>query len=500
MKKFKMKATVDPPPPMPPVNLPPPTTHTLHYVGSVRVQTSTYSSDLLDKMLGKFLRKRQRKLSRKGGGGGRGGGGGGGGVRILAQLRRLREREEQQPSSGESTEILHPLESSITSDSVQLATSRVSTLVEFTAPPVSTEVRVPCEMSSIIAKKSPEPGDSASMSSRSIPSLTDRQVHMTHGDSCEVSIKLTRATPERMFAPEEEEGEEEEGGEGEGGEGEEVDLGDLVVDKSTLQCLDRDGDVYSSDNDDNDSHTTGSSTSCTTPDPAQLAGDLTPTDSITPSNSRLAFHERNPRAELVEEEDQRPSSCPPLNTSSACHSGDVGGAWEEETLVGSGEREEETESIETVTNSGVYSLVLEREGVDGGGGGGGGGGNHRGENCKYQRTVPLVRSREEETDASFDTLPQLDSLQQSPLFQALSGPALESSRESGEGGGGGGRRGREEVRLVISPNMVEVHTADSSKMFLRRTIRSVACCTQVGNVTDMIVQIFSRGNRWHGSV
>lgn len=489
MKRFKMNvAKAKPPVLTTPINLPPPTTHTVEYVGSVDVQTSTYSSDLLDKLLEKFLRKRQRKLSRKG---------------MVSQLKRFRDREDR-PSSSESTEILHPLVSSITSESIQLASPHTTSSTDAHSTTegtcssfsVGADGLVPSDMSLVsTSEKDLDPCDSVSMSSQSIPSLTDRQMHMTREDSCDVSIKLTRATPERMCFDEAKEGIEREGRkeregkveEREGRKGrevdDEIDLGDIISDKPTVPSSEKEAEcLYSSDDDDDnlsDSHTTGSSTSCNTPDPTLLTGDLTPTDSLNQiqSHSRLTFHEQNPRLK-ISEQDNRPSSCPPFNP------------VEDNVKSTEKETEENTNSSETTKSSfSTYNshTLSERDELDSQT-------DHQTleQHCNgfedlYRLQVneegspELVQKRGREgRDAGFDILPpEMNSLHQSPYFRALGG---NHAIKNVEGGRVGGVRGREEVKLVISPNMVQVVSAESSKVILRRTIRSIACCTQVGNM------------------
>ena len=105
-------------------------------------------------------------------------------------------------------EILNPSKSTAVSDSTgygpgtctaqELSNISGTTEMAYT----SSEVPKPVETSlDSNAERSPD-GDSQSISSQSIPSLTDRQMHMTKEDSCDVSIILTRTTPERMFSDE----------------------------------------------------------------------------------------------------------------------------------------------------------------------------------------------------------------------------------------------------------------------------------------------------------
>ena len=276
---------------------------------------------------------------------------------------------------------------------------------------------------------------------------------MRREDSCDVSIRLTRATPEKLFRDEGEiegQGEEEtEGGEeGERAvEKEEVEGGETEVEKLLTLLPDGGAEfVYNSDNDD-DSHTTGSSTSCNTPDPTGRVGDLTPTNGVTPAYSDPKLFDGHQRL-LVQEREERPASCPPPPVD---HTKNIGDNPEREKEDGPGFQA--TSELNNEGGTPPYEVEGGARPVDG---------------------LPhtLQNGAMEEVDSSFDTLPELTSLRDTPQFKALGRPG------SGEGGGGGGEGG-EEVRLVIAPNMVQVVSADGSKVILRRTIRSIACCTQV---------------------
>ena len=254
-------------------------------------------------------------------------------------------------------------------------------------------------------------------------------------DSCDVSIRLTRATPERLFRDE---------GEIEGQEGDKEEEEEGAVKKEEV-----DGETeFVCNSDDDDSHTTGSSTSCNTPDPTGLAGDLTPTNGVTPAYSDpKLFHEDHQRL-LIQEREERPASCPPPPVD---HSEEISEEIERET--------QQSPSSSATNNELSYEggpPLNEAEGgvipVEGSG----------------QLLHTLQNGALGEVDSSFDTLPELTSLRDTPQFRALA---------AGEGGRGGA--GEEVVRLVIAPNMVQVLSADGSKVILRRTIRSIACCTQV---------------------
>lgn len=63
-------------------DLPPPTSHMVHYVASLRVESSAHSSDLLDQLLEKHSHRRRRKLSRRG---------------ILPQFMRTQVHQDKKP-------------------------------------------------------------------------------------------------------------------------------------------------------------------------------------------------------------------------------------------------------------------------------------------------------------------------------------------------------------------------------------------------------------------
>ena len=288
--------------------------------------------------------------------------------------------------------------------------------------------------------------------------------HITREDSCDVSIRLTRATPEKVFRNEDEiegrEGKLEEGGAA--ADMEEVDGYDT---ESLTQFSEREGEIPCNSDNDDDSHTTGSSTSCNTPDPTSGVGELTPIDGITPANSDpKLFHEHSLKLS-IREQDERPASCPPLDHAATL---DTNGTEELEDMA-DGVRVDRTEDRRE-TECGDVSVAA----------------NH-----DSKHTVPTegtevgdLESSEKEqesvqgngtvegTEAGFDTLPELNLLRDTPQFKALGHPA-------GPGGRGRGGVVSEEVGLVISPNMVQVVSADGSKVILRRTIRSIVCCTQV---------------------
>ena len=413
MQKFKLRAKGDHViRPSPTTKQPSQTTHTVHYVCSVDVQSSTHSSDLLDNILEKYHRRRH-KLSRKG------------------QRTETRLQEEEGGSLAKSTAV---------TNSTIVGTSEEETS-EYRAAEVVSEV--PKLIGTSAAKdadRSPDCGDAQSVSSQtpSLPSLTDRQVHMTREDSCDVSIKLTRATPERMFCHEDDEkrrewgeGEPEGGGEKEGYI-EEEDYSVPVVDDTSTQHSDKD-----SDDDFSDSHSSTSCTTAATPDPG-AAEEHTPNDDITPvEDSRLLHNERSVLRLRIRDLEERPASCPPLELGAMTDEPRV--SCKDEKMRRAGERQ----------GSGAKEGEVEGEGV--------GEGEVEGEG-----------EGEEETDVGFDTLPELDSLQQSPMFRSLGSP----TRSEGDT-----EREEDEVRLIISPNMVQV--VRGSKVILRRTIRSIACCTQV---------------------
>lgn len=272
-------------------------------------------------------------------------------------------------------------------------------------------------------------------------SPTEAPMGRRREDSCDVSIRLTRATPERMFRDEEEiEGQGEDGV----GERDEVD-GEAEIEKSLDLLPDRGTEfVYNSDNDD-DSPTTGSSTSCNTPDPASLVGDLTPTNGVvTPVYSDPKLFQEPQHQKFLFREQERPASCPPPpvdhgENSSKNSAGDVKTESKEEN---------EIQSISATSN---HEGSAPADAVDGKAG---------------PVTEPLDKQLQNgATDSGFDTLPELESLRETPQFKALG---------AREGGGEG-----EVVKFVISPNMVQVFSADGSKVILRRTIRSIVCCTQV---------------------
>ena len=469
MKKFRSNAGGEKVVQSPPVKQPPPTctNHTVHYVGSVEIPSFTQSSDLLDNVLEK-LRKRQRSLA-------------GNAMAVKKCI------ELDDCSSGDSMEVLTSPKSPVLTISNESGTVQdTNNTIEVTAENFKAEKLV--EMNSV---GNPDPSDSRSISSQSITSLTDRQMHMTREESCDVSIKLTRATPERMFYDEEDKVVREREREG----GKVVTDGDWAVKTALNQPPDvassgveEQPPLYGSDIDDNLSDSP-SSTSCTTPEPAAVE-DLTPAGGITPVHSDFKLlHKVDVRLELVDGDD-RPSSCPPLEGDMAEENCvDDGESLEVDGGTEDGKTELEPECDETILKIPLRSSTSDahiKRGVSG-----------RGESeDKEEGRRALVRSRsferprtqpsrtsetvegeawEDEPDIGFDTLPELQSLQESSVFQALGG------RLQGVGGGGGGRgvRGREEVRLVISPNMVQVVKTQSSKVILRRTIRSIACCAQV---------------------
>ena len=307
------------------------------------------------------------------------------------------------------------------------------------------------------------------------PPVTGRPGHMVREDSCDVSIKLTRATPERMFQDEDEiEGREE----GEGGtevaeEREEVDSGEVEIGKSPTLLPERVGAfIYNSDNDD-DSHTTGSSTSCTTPDPTGQLGDLTPTNGITPAHSDPKLFQDHPPRFPLHRHDDRPSSCPPLERGEKATGGERG-----REQGGEGYSSDQRESRDRPSVPVASNLISEERAPS-----------------EEMGDMSLEWSKQqtgatEETDAGFDTLPELSRLRDTPQFKALAG------RGSGEGGRGRGRGGEAVVvRLVISPNVVQVVSADGSKVILRRTIRSIACCTQVHIETRRYICVFTGTRR-----
>ena len=275
---------------------------------------------------------------------------------------------------------------------------------------------------------------------------------MRREDSCDVSIRLTRATPERLFRDEGEiEGQGEEEREGceereRAVEKEEVNGEETEAEKSLGLLPDRGAEFVDNSDDDDDSHTTGSSTSCNTPDPTGRVGDLTPTNRVTPAYSDPKLFDRHQKL-LVQERDERPASCPPPPVD---HTKNIGENLERER--------EDSPGFQATSELNNEGGAPPNE-VEGGAG--------PVEGLPHTLQNGAV---EEVRDSSFDTLPELTGLRDTPQFKAL-GP--------GEGGGGGGGEGGEEVRLVIAPNMVQVVSADGSKVILRRTIRSIACCTQV---------------------
>ena len=535
MKKFKMNAKGNRATSPSPANLPPPADYSVHYVGSTEIESAAPSSELLDNALEKF-RRRQRKLNRK---------------EVSApHLRKFSEQEEG--SSGDSVEVLDPLKSAAVSNSPNVSnvakeSAAISSAVETTSTTTSSEVSrpVPVEVTLANSENSPE-ADSQSISSQSIQSLTDRQMHMTREDSCDVAITLTRPTPDRGGLSNDTREETKEGAgvrEGEVGK-EDVDSGGMETSIQNLQRGSKGTEneepflryiieppsptvstpggsdaasslgpaievLYHSDADENlsDSHTTGSasSTSCTTPDP--LLGDTTPTDSLTTTHSNPTMLQRqNLQLKLLEgeQQDDRPTSCPPLEPDYVTEEVSIPFGEEEEEegkLLKTGEEEGEMEWEREANREREYSegeivsspirpsasddnirsrvVGLERSRVEG--------------KKQWRRIVGRSRSFEqprtqqykgrvaqkggkgvEETDVGFDTLPELKNLQKSPEFLALGG-------RSHSGGRKWGGRGRA-VRLVISPAMVQVIEAQYSAVILKRPIRSIACCAQVHTV------------------
>lgn len=408
-----------------PTNLPP-TTHNMDYVGYLELKSSasTRSNHLLDNVLEKFY-KRQRKTSRNEG--------------RVPQLKRFSELDDG--SSGDSMEVLNLPKSSANSNTAESDAVQETSNDSHSMEIPSSEVPSPLEAVSVSHFE--QGPDQDSISSQSIPSLTDRQMYMTKEDSCDVSILLTRATPERMFddvVGGEEEGEGEREGENlpgpppgkdsldstpstDDGEQSLQNSEPLTSNLSTLGGSDTtsqspDGQLYNSDESE-------SSASCMTPDPT--LGDVTPTGISTPVDS-----------------DSQIISSAALNSSMRSSSS-------ADNLIS---KQCESERSETKDR---------RKGV--------------GRSHSFERPRPTQNEREnrggrkgvenEDTDIGYDILPELKSLEQSPEFQALGSPSRS------------GKRGREEVRLVISPNMVEVVHVKTSKVILRRTIRSIVCCAQV---------------------
>lgn len=430
MKKFRMNAKGDRVSTPSPTNLPPPTTHNMDYVGNVELKSSasTRSNDLLDIVLEKF-HKRQRKTSRNEG--------------RVPQLKRFSQIDDG--SSGDSMEVLNPPKSSANFKTTESDATQEPSSDSHSVEMTSSEAPTPLEAVSV--SHSEQGPDRDSISSQSIPSLTDRQMFMTKEDSCDVSILLTRATPERMFDVDVVEGEEEGEGEREGeslpgpppgkdsldstpntedGEQSLQNSEPLTPNLSTpggsdTTSQDPEGQLYNSD--ESDSHATESSASCMTPDPL---GDVTPTGISTPVDS-------DPRiSSAALNSSMRSSSSADNLSSKQCES----------------ERSELKECRKGVVRS--HSFERPRPTQNEGDGRGG------------RKGV-----ENEETDIGYDTLPELKSLDQTSEFKALGSPSRS------------GKRGREEVRLVISPNMVEVVQVKSSKVILRRTIRSIVCCAQV---------------------
>ena len=456
MKKFKKNAGGEKIIPAPPVKLPPPTSHTVHYVGSVEIKSFTHSSDLLDNVLEK-LHKRQSKWTGN-----------------ALQVKTLGEQDNC--SLGHTIEVLNSPKSPVVTISNESGTVRDSdNTMETTAENLKAARQVEMNFA-----ENPNPSDSRSISSQSIQFLTDRQTHVTREESCDVSIRLTRATPERMFYDEDVRN-----GRWEGEGRKETELGMKTAStqpsNAALSGMEDQPPQYSSDVDDNLSDSP-SSTPCTTPEPAAVE-DLTPTDGITPVHSdSTLLHKVNVRLELVDQEN-RPSSCPPLEPGDMAEENcaDDSERLEVDGGIEDGKVELEPEAVLKLPLRSYTSDALVKRG------------SRRRESAGMaEGRKALVRSRsferprskthdaveartwEDEPDIGFDTLPELQSLQECSLFQSLG-----QGEKGGGGRGGRGVKGREEVRLVISPNMVQVVRTQSSKVILRRTIRSIACCAQV---------------------
>ena len=540
MKKFKMTAKGDRATSPSPANLPPPADYSVHYVGSMEIESAAPSSELLDNALEKF-RRRQRKLNRK---------------EVSApHLRKFSEQEEG--SSGDSVEVLDPLKSAAVSNSPNVSnvakeSAAISSAVKTTSTTTSSKVSRPgpVEVTLANSENSPE-ADSQSISSQSIQSLTDRQMHMTREDSCDVAITLTRATPDRGgggLGNDTREGTKEGAGEREGEVGkEDVDSGGMETFVQNLQRGSKGTEneepflqyiieppsptvstpggseaasslgpaievLYHSDADENlsDSHTTGSasSTSCTTPDP--LLGDSTPTDSLTPTHSNpTMFQRQNLKLKLLKQQDDRPTSCPPLEPDYATEEVSIPFGEEEEEegkLLKTGEEEGEMDGERKANREREYSEgeivsspirpsasddnIMSR--VVGSVGSRVEGKKQRRKIMGRSRSFERPRTQQhkgrvaqkgvEETDVGFDTLPELKNLQKSPEFLALG----DRSHSGGRKWGGRGRA----VRLVISPAMVQVIESKYSAVILKRTIRSIACCAQVHTVMCIHVSCF----------
>ena len=265
-------------------------------------------------------------------------------------------------------------------------------------------------------------------------------------------------------------------GHGERDNGEAVDGGDTEVEKSLSPFSERADGLSLCSDDDEDSHTTGSTTSCNTPDPTTttpVGGDIALKNGISPTNSDpKLFQEQQSMRLLTGEMVERPASCPPLDQNE--------GTPEENGMAGEGNGEaEDTESDwgtrnarESTRECGGLRSVQSR---DSGGLAGEIGGHSVPVQVSEQETVQQNGGREgertDEPDTGFDTLPELNLLRNSPQFKALGSDGEGRQLRRKVGGA------NEEVGLVISPNVVQV--VEGSKVILRRTIRSIVCCTQV---------------------